>query len=395
MDFERTRFALIPAILMLAVGTAHAQGSAPTGVGEAAKPADENLAQRASQAFDAGDWVAAAEAYQRLVASHDDDAVAWHRLGFALHSLGRFTDALPAHERAAKLTENAATPSQHEVHVLSLYDIACAQAMLDRSDVAFESLSRAIAAGLGNEGLIRHDPDLKKLRADPRFERAMDSIVSHASKVAIVIHEGVEMLDFAGPSEVFGAAIRRIEGPCYQVFYVASTSTPVHPNGIDATIVPTYTIENCPVPDVIVVPGGDTPRLLEDTAFMKWFAAAATPSTQILSVCTGAFVLAKTGLLDGKSATTHHSALGGLARDFPKVDVVRGVRYVDHGKVVTAAGVSAGIDAALHLVERDLGKDVAERTARGMEYPWPPASGSESPANSVRSASKSGPTGAR
>lgn len=192
--------------------------------------------------------------------------------------------------------------------------------------------------------------------------------------VAIIVHEGVELLDFAGPGEVFEAA--RLQGadearPWFTVYAVAPSSRTLVSQRF-LTIKPEHTIESCPAPDILVIPGGATGVLLRDEAFMAWFRKTAPRCEVVMSVCTGAFVLGEAGLLDGQEATTHWSALDSLRRDAPRATVVEGRRFVDGGRVVTTAGVSAGIDGALHVVARLLGRDVADRTARYMEYDWRP-----------------------
>jgi transcriptional regulator GlxA family with amidase domain len=111
----------------------------------------------------------------------------------------------------------------------------------------------------------------------------------------------------------------------------------------------------------------------KDKRVLDWINQSSPQAEAVVSVCTGAFVLANAGLLDGKEATTHWSAVARLRQQFPKITVRENRRFVDNGKVVTAAGVSAGIDASLHMVERLLGKETARETARYMEYNWQPA----------------------
>jgi len=138
------------------------------------------------------------------------------------------------------------------------------------------------------------------------------------------------------------------------------------------TIEPEFTIDNCPPPDILVIPGGATGVLTADERFMDWIKGV-VPKTQItFSVCTGAFVLAEAGLLGGCEATTHWSALDRLRKAAPDAVVHGDRRFVDNGRLITAAGVSAGIDGALHVVARLLGRYTAERTARYMEYRWEP-----------------------
>jgi transcriptional regulator GlxA family with amidase domain len=186
--------------------------------------------------------------------------------------------------------------------------------------------------------------------------------------VAIIVHEGVELLDFAGPGEVFQAAG---QGRAFRVYTVAPTTEPVVSQRF-LKIVPQYSFKDCPKPDILVIPGGATNNLLKNEAMMAWFKETA-PQTQIMfSVCTGAFVLGELGLLDDKDATTHHGSIAGLKRRFPKARVHSDRRVLDNGRVVTSAGVSAGIDGSLHLVARLCGLDAAKATAHYMEYRWEP-----------------------
>lgn len=186
--------------------------------------------------------------------------------------------------------------------------------------------------------------------------------------VAIVIHQGVELLDWAGPGETFQATD---EGWTFKVYTVAPSKEPIKSTRF-ATILPEYSIKDCPPPDILVVPGGNTRVLLKDADFMKWLKDA-VPKTQVtLTVCTGAFALAEAGLLDGKEATTHWAAIKPLGEKYPKVKVVADRRVVDQGQIVTSAGVSAGIDGALHVVARLRGYSAAEKAARYMEYRWQP-----------------------
>lgn len=186
--------------------------------------------------------------------------------------------------------------------------------------------------------------------------------------VAILLYDGVELLDFAGPGEVFAAARR---GRAFDVYTVAASSDPILSQGF-VEVKPELTFANAPQPDVLVIPGGGVGPLLEDAATLQWLGTAAAEAKVVLSVCSGAFVLARLGLLDGREATTHHNALGALARLAPTATVVEGRRYVDSGQVVTSAGVASGIEAALHVVQRLLGPAPAQQTALYMEYPWPP-----------------------
>jgi putative intracellular protease/amidase/ketosteroid isomerase-like protein len=186
--------------------------------------------------------------------------------------------------------------------------------------------------------------------------------------VAIVIYNQMELLDFAGPAETFQAAG---QGWTYNVFTVAETVEPIISQRF-VTITPQFTIANCPPPDLVVIPGGNSSVVRKSQKMMDWVKAVSREAQCTFTVCTGAFVLAQAGLLDGLEATTHHSALATLRRDYPKIKVRSDRRVVDNGNIVTAAGVSAGIDGALHIVARMRGQAVARRTAEYMEYKWQP-----------------------
>lgn len=194
--------------------------------------------------------------------------------------------------------------------------------------------------------------------------------------VAIFVHEGVELLDFAGPGEVFAAAGGH---KAFRVYTVAATKDPITSQRF-LKVTPEFTLADCPKPDIIVLPGGATGIPLKDVKVIDWIKATAAEAEVVLSVCTGAFLLAKAGLLDDKEATTHWGSIDRLREAAPKTKVHADRRVVDNGKVVTAAGVSAGIDASLHVVSRLLGKEAAKDAARYMEYRWTPDDGPAAPA---------------
>jgi transcriptional regulator GlxA family with amidase domain len=195
--------------------------------------------------------------------------------------------------------------------------------------------------------------------------------------VGILIFDDVELLDFAGPFEVFsrtrlqpGIESRRSsEGAPFNVYTVTRISGPVIATG-GLEIQPRYDFTNCPPVDLLVVPGGwGTRRLLDCEETLSWIKRVAESGAKITSVCTGALLLAKVGLLKNKSATTHWGALETLAALDPTIQVCK-ERYIDHG-IVTSAGISAGIDMALYVVSKLLGPEVSADTARYMEYSSP------------------------
>jgi putative intracellular protease/amidase len=183
--------------------------------------------------------------------------------------------------------------------------------------------------------------------------------------VAILLFNGVEIIDYAGPWEIFGEA-------GFEVHTVAAGPDPIKTT-FGQRVIPDYTLENCPQADILLIPGGNVSQaLLNDSRVIRWIQSRSKESRYVMSVCTGAFLLAKAGLLDGLSATTIRNSIGRLAKSAPKTKVVRGPRYVDNGKVITTAGLSAGMDGALRLVWKILGKERARSTASGLEYKWEP-----------------------
>jgi transcriptional regulator GlxA family with amidase domain len=187
------------------------------------------------------------------------------------------------------------------------------------------------------------------------------------TKVAVLVFDGVEIIDFAGPWEVFGAA-------GFDVYAVAASTAPVT-TAMGMKVVPRYAFADAPVPDVLLVPGGGVKGARDDAATRAFLVATSARAGRTLSVCNGAFLLANAGLLEGLSATTTAHLVGTLRAEFPKTKVVEGPRFVDNGKIVTAAGLSAGIDGALHLVSQLLGRKNAEAVARRIEYTWRPDAG--------------------
>jgi transcriptional regulator GlxA family with amidase domain len=194
--------------------------------------------------------------------------------------------------------------------------------------------------------------------------------------VGILIFDDVEVLDFAGPFEVFsrtrnepGPASRRSEEEApFNVFTVAKTYDPVTASG-GLTIMPRCTFIDAPPIDLLLVPGGfGTRPLLNDEETLSWVRKVASSARLTTSVCTGSLLLAKAGLLEGRRATTHWSALDRLASLDSAVAVEREARYVDDG-VITSAGVAAGMDMAFYVVERLCGREIADETAHYIDYP--------------------------
>jgi transcriptional regulator GlxA family with amidase domain len=193
-------------------------------------------------------------------------------------------------------------------------------------------------------------------------------------QVAILIFDRVEVLDFAGPYEAFNVAGEVNDPPPFHVFTVAESTEPVRARG-GLAIVPHTSTAAMPRADVLIVPGGAGVRaLLHKPQVLAWLREQAAAGEVLASVCTGALLLGAAGLLDGLTVTTHHENLDDLrAITGGRATIVSDQRYIDNGRVLTAGGVSAGIDMALHLVRRLAGDEALRRTLRVMEYPWTPS----------------------
>jgi putative intracellular protease/amidase/YHS domain-containing protein len=182
--------------------------------------------------------------------------------------------------------------------------------------------------------------------------------------VAFLISDGAVVIDFCGPWEVFqDVMIPSRQDMPFRLYTVAETKKPIRTSG-GMQIVPDYTIQNAPAPKVIVIPAQSQPS----EAVLEWIRKSSKTTDVTMSVCTGAFVLAKTGLLSGKAATTYHGAFVPFANQFPDIHLKRGARFVENGNLATAGGLSSGIDLALRVVERYYGRDIAKKTAYDMEY---------------------------
>lgn len=195
--------------------------------------------------------------------------------------------------------------------------------------------------------------------------------------VAILVFDDVEALDFAGPYEVFTTA-SRVHGrshpndaPLFATQCVARTADSICARA-GLRVIPDSTFARCTTADVLIVPGGVVDAALACPETIAWIAATAATATTVTSVCTGAFLLAHSGVLAHGPVTTHWEDVDDLQRMFPALQVQTGVRWVEQGKITTSAGISAGIDMCLHLVATLAGHDLAVRTARQMDYAWQP-----------------------
>lgn len=180
------------------------------------------------------------------------------------------------------------------------------------------------------------------------------------TSICFYLYEGTEILDFAGPMEVFSYA-------GFKIFTVAKTKAPVTVQGI-LKVNPDYSIQDAPPADIFAIFGGDDGVAAGDPEVIRWIKSRDATTRGYFSVCTGAFVLGSAGLLDSLTVTTFHSAIQSLQKAVPSAKVLSDTRYVDNGRIITTAGISAGIDGALYLVARLKGEAEAMRIAKHMEY---------------------------
>ena len=191
--------------------------------------------------------------------------------------------------------------------------------------------------------------------------------------VAIFIFDEVEVLDFAGPFEVFSVArVSDTDERLHNVYTVSMDGATISARN-NLSVNPTYSIANMPQPDILLIPGGRGTRpLVHDEQTIAWIKMQSAKVELMLSVCTGSLLLAKAGVLNNLEATTYHTEYDYLTRLDETITVRAGERWVDNGTVITSAGVSAGIDMSLHILEKLYGRAKADQTATYMEYEhWP------------------------
>jgi transcriptional regulator GlxA family with amidase domain len=198
-------------------------------------------------------------------------------------------------------------------------------------------------------------------------------------RISILVFDQVEVLDFAGPYEVFTTASRvhdRMNGgvplcaaPMFDVTCVSRDGQPVQARA-GLRILPEHSFASTPPCDLLIVPGGVVDAPMQCRATLAWIAHTASTAHITASVCTGAFLLAASGVVHTGEVTTHWEDVADLRKQFPSLTVLDGPRWVDHGRWVTSAGISAGMDMSLHLVARLAGQGLAERTARQLDYRW-------------------------
>ncbi|WP_312092129.1 DJ-1/PfpI family protein [Niallia sp.] len=188
-------------------------------------------------------------------------------------------------------------------------------------------------------------------------------------KVGIFLFNDVEVLDFAGPFEVFSVTTKEDGTKPFLVKTISENGQMIHArNGLK--VLPDYSFDTMPKFDILIIPGGPGAREREvhNENVIQWISQQMDVVELMTSVCTGALLLAKVGLLDGKKATTHWASLERLEKEYPQVSVVKNVKFVDEGKIITSGGISAGINMSFHIVKRLVGAEITKKTAKRMEY---------------------------
>jgi putative intracellular protease/amidase/YHS domain-containing protein len=230
-------------------------------------------------------------------------------------------------------------------------NIVAMNARLNSKQVILTILALLVPVAICIAAAPTNNPETNSLKPSPPIP------------VAFVISEGAVVIDFCGPWEVFRDVNIPGQDAPFRLYTVSDKIAPITAGG-GMKIVPDYTFANAPTPKVIVIPAQSEPS----KAMLDWIRQSSKTTDVTMSVCTGAFVLAKTGLLGGKSATTYHGAFGRFSTQFPNIALKRGARFVENGNLATAGGLSSGIDLALRVVERYYGREVARKTAYNMEY---------------------------
>ncbi|MEK6221343.1 MAG: DJ-1/PfpI family protein [Chloroflexota bacterium] len=186
--------------------------------------------------------------------------------------------------------------------------------------------------------------------------------------VAILLFDEIEVLDFAGPFEVYSVTSELNQYKLFNVYMVAEEKRPIIAvNGLSVN--PDYAIADAPAPDILIVPGGAGSRAaMKSSAILSWIKQHHPNTKHTVSVCTGALVLGKAGLLDNLEITTHHELYDFMQKVVPSATLNRTTRFVDNGHIMTSGGISAGIDMSLHIVEKLHGPDISNKTRIYMEY---------------------------
>ena len=190
--------------------------------------------------------------------------------------------------------------------------------------------------------------------------------VSLTKKIGILLFENACPMDFVGPYEAFSVLNYGADPALYEIFTIGEKKGDV--NTFDLTVKANYDFTDCPQADIVIIPGGGTPAILGNTTIIHWIQEQSQKAEIVFSVCNGALLLAKAGLLKELPATTHHMFYDALLEIDPTIRLKKKDRFVDNGNIVTAGGISAGIDAALHIINKTLGKEAYLKSCKILEY---------------------------
>jgi len=197
---------------------------------------------------------------------------------------------------------------------------------------------------------------------------------SKTMNVAFLVYDQVEVLDLNGPLDVFVKA-NVIQPDSYCCFTVGKTKETVYTEANTMAVIPTYDLQTCPKPDMIVIPGANPDHIMkyiQDKDFqgtvLKWIKNHYDAGTVVFTVCTGSMLLSGTGILAGHDITTNSMLLDALEQSNPEANVLRNVRYVDQEQLITTAGITAGIDAALYFIGKHLGQETVDTIVKIFEY---------------------------
>lgn len=258
--------------------------------------------------------------------------------------------------------------SPGKVHVARLHFMKRYHAVMGAVACALLMLTLGVASSSAPAHTSKSGRGMVK-QARPAATALLTPPAKGPIRVAVVLSPGAAMIDYAGPWEVFqdvrvaGRGTTALESMPFELFTVAANRDPFRVSG-GLQVVPDHTFADAPQPQLIVVGAqGEVPQ-----AMVEWLRKMAPGADLTMSVCTGAFALARTGLLDGHAATTHHESYGPFEREFPNVRLVKDVRFVESGRLACAGGLTSGIDLALRVVARYFGEPIAAQTAAHMEY---------------------------
>ncbi len=325
----------------------------------------QDLIERARIAAENRDWQEASELYWQAIEADEEDGEAWYRLGYCLHMLGEYSEALVANLKAT---------SHPSLGLYAHYNAATACAQLGEVDEAFAHLLAAIEGGYQRLSSILADRDLRPLHADPRWlemqnlcKLKIESDADNVIQIGVLVYRNALIGDFANPLQTLLTAPNRKMR--LEPYYIAQDLEPVQTQGVK--LQPDYAFSNCPVPDVLIIPGGHArDRAVPNVELMAWVKKTAPQCELVIVTCNGTMIAGLAGLLDGERATTNMGMYENLREWAPGCEVVEGERFVRSGRLITAAEGTAGIDAGLCAIEILLGADAAQSTARRLLHPW-------------------------